>query len=65
MAGDVKCEVSSCHYWGEGNRCEADSIYVVNSMAEGTNMEAGTIGGRAQARTTDETACKTFKPRSY
>ncbi|HHY16818.1 MAG TPA: DUF1540 domain-containing protein [Firmicutes bacterium] len=25
---DVKCKVSSCQYWGSGNRCEADSILV-------------------------------------
>ncbi|HEY3315848.1 MAG TPA: DUF1540 domain-containing protein [Bacillota bacterium] len=65
MASDVKCEVSSCHYWGQGNRCEARAISVVNAVAGGANMEAGTIGHEAQARTTDETACKTFKPRSY
>ncbi|WP_048602676.1 DUF1540 domain-containing protein [Rubeoparvulum massiliense] len=25
---DVKCSVSNCHYWAEGNHCAADAIMV-------------------------------------
>ncbi|MHB0885275.1 MAG: DUF1540 domain-containing protein [Bacillota bacterium] len=64
MASDVKCSVSSCNYWGKGNRCEADSIHVVNSVGGGgPRMEAGTMGRSEQAGTSAETACKTFKPK--
>jgi len=63
MATDVKCSVSSCHYWGQGDRCEANSIHVVDSVHNGTSLTAGTMGRSPQAQTSDETACRTFKPR--
>jgi hypothetical protein len=49
MAKDVLCEVNNCTYWGQGNLCTADKIYVVSHRG-------------AQAETTEETDCKTFKP---
>ncbi|MHB8928492.1 MAG: DUF1540 domain-containing protein [Bacillota bacterium] len=63
MASDVKCSVPSCHYWGQGDRCEANSIYVVNAGGGSASMAAGTIGRKEQAQSSDETACKTFKPK--
>ena len=30
MAQDVLCEVNNCTYWGSGNQCNADAIYVVS-----------------------------------
>ena len=30
MAKDVLCEVNNCKYWDAGNKCSADSIYVVS-----------------------------------
>jgi hypothetical protein len=30
MAQDVLCEVDNCTYWGSGNKCNADAIYVVS-----------------------------------
>jgi len=48
MAKDVLCEVSSCKHWNQGNKCEADSIYVVS--------QAG-----SQATSQQETDCKTFE----
>ena len=30
MAQDVLCEVNNCSYWGSGNKCKADAIYVVS-----------------------------------
>jgi hypothetical protein len=49
MPKDVLCEVNTCTYWGQGNLCKADEIYVV------THTE--------QAKDTKETDCKTFKPK--
>ena len=46
MADDVLCSVDSCHYWADGNKCSADSIYVV---------------GHGEASTSQETDCKTFE----
>jgi predicted site-specific integrase-resolvase len=50
MAKDVLCEVSSCKYWGAGNKCNASAIYVVNRMGK-------------QASSSEETDCKTFEPK--
>ena len=49
MAKDVLCEVSNCTFWQKGNQCTAHEIYVVSN--------------EGQASTTEETDCKTFKPR--
>ncbi|MFD1423723.1 DUF1540 domain-containing protein [Laceyella sacchari] len=48
MPKDVLCEVSNCTYWGQGNKCKADAIYVVTHKEE--------------AETSKETDCKTFQP---
>jgi hypothetical protein len=48
MPKDVKCEVNNCTYWGQGNLCEADQIYVVSHA------------GR-QAANDEETDCHTFE----
>lgn len=50
MPKDVLCEVNSCMYWGSGNLCKADEIYVVNNK-------------KAQAQDSEETDCKTFQPK--
>jgi Domain of Unknown Function (DUF1540) len=49
MAKDVLCEVKNCQYWAQGNRCSAESIYVVSHA------------GKMAADST-ETDCKTFTP---
>lgn len=49
MAKDVLCEVNNCTYWGNGNKCTTDEIYVVSHKGK-------------HASTTEETDCKTFKP---
>lgn len=51
MAQDVLCEVSSCHFYDEGDKCTASSIYVVNT--EDTN----------NATNSADTDCKTFQPK--
>jgi len=50
MAEDVLCEVKSCTFYEEGDKCTASSIYVVNQVT-------------GQAETSDQTDCKTFEPR--
>lgn len=52
MPKDVMCEVDSCTYWGNGNLCQADQIYVVNQREE-------------EAETSEETDCHTFEPKSH
>lgn len=49
MAQDVLCEVNNCKYWDDGNKCSADSIYVVSHKGN-------------QAPSSKETDCKTFVP---
>ncbi|MFK2827026.1 DUF1540 domain-containing protein [Bacillus sp. B190/17] len=47
MAQDVFCEVNNCKYWDKGNKCGADSIYVVSHKEKQTSIS-------------EETDCKTF-----
>lgn len=63
MPQEIMCEVKSCYFWDAGNRCGADRIYVVNSARTSPSMEMGSIGERPHAQTSEETACKTFKPK--
>ncbi|MHB9145625.1 MAG: DUF1540 domain-containing protein [Symbiobacteriia bacterium] len=61
---DILCEVQSCHYWAQGDKCAAHEIFVVNNGRASPSMEIGTIGGPHHAQSSEETSCKTFKPRS-
>ncbi|MBB4826264.1 hypothetical protein HNO89_003523 [Sporosarcina luteola] len=45
----ILCEVNNCTYWGSGNKCHAEVIYVVSQNGN-------------QAADSEETDCKTFKP---
>lgn len=51
MATEVLCSVEDCKYWAKGDKCVADSIYVI-----------GPHGSR-EADSVEETACKTFEHR--
>lgn len=44
----VKCVVDSCEYWSNGDHCLADSIEVIPPRASDSQ----------------ETDCRTFKPKS-
>ncbi|SFX44516.1 protein of unknown function [Thermoactinomyces sp. DSM 45891] len=48
MARDVRCEVNNCTYWGSGDKCEADAIYVVSHRGK-------------EAEDQKETDCHTFE----
>lgn len=45
----VLCEVNNCTFWAQGNKCTAESIYVVNHSGN-------------KAESSQETDCKTFEP---
>jgi hypothetical protein len=64
----VKCNVANCTYWGEGNRCQAESILVeIDSHAtQDFSMEAGEEPyGKAEHRDhadkKAQTCCHTFR----
>ncbi|MCC3378799.1 DUF1540 domain-containing protein [Paenibacillus farraposensis] len=48
MAKDVLCEVNSCTYWAQDNKCSASSIYIVSNKPSDTHKS-------------EETDCKTFE----
>lgn len=47
---EVKCRVRSCHYWGNGDICEANKIEVDNAVGAGTTMEVGELGAGRDRR---------------
>ena len=61
---NVKCSVDSCAYWGHNNRCEAQEIEVNDWRGMSRDMEIGVIGVAERARTSEQTNCKTFKPKN-
>lgn len=34
MAKDVRCEVNSCRYWADENRCRAETIFIQKHVKE-------------------------------
>ncbi len=67
----VKCSVSNCSYWGEGNNCQAEMIMVEVDRHARRDFEeefAGEYGhsssDRDTATSSAETCCHTFKPKS-
>jgi Domain of Unknown Function (DUF1540) len=65
---EVKCNVSNCTYWGEGNNCIADAILVEidrhadNSYDMSANGElVGDAAHKDHAHDPAETCCHTFK----
>ena len=62
---NVKCYVDSCHYWGQNNLCEAESIEVDNQSIGNRSMEIGALGeAQDEAKTSKGTYCRTFKPKN-
>lgn len=67
---EVRCSVSNCSFWGQGNFCQANSIFVqpddqntnqsnesyTNSALTGETLESS-------ASTSVETCCQTFRPK--
>ncbi|WP_081949577.1 DUF1540 domain-containing protein [Paenibacillus durus] len=48
MAKDVLCEVNTCTYWANENKCNAESIFIAFNNVQ-------------QASRSEETDCDTFK----
>ena len=67
MQVEVKCSVSNCEYWVQGNDCVASSILVsVDEHANANlNEEFALLGGghTDTAQNSAQTCCHTFKPR--
>ncbi|HHZ19648.1 MAG TPA: DUF1540 domain-containing protein [Firmicutes bacterium] len=62
----VRCNVDSCEYWDKGNLCGADGIEVDNTQAMANlDMEVGELGaGANEAARSEETCCRTYKPKA-
>jgi len=67
----VKCSVSNCTYWGQGNNCEADMIMVEIDRHANKSFDAEFADEyRYDSEHTDaasssaETCCHTFKPKN-
>lgn len=66
----VKCSVSNCEYWAEGNRCHADMIMI--DIDKHANAEFDTeFAGESfdsdhqdEAKESSKTCCHTFKPKT-
>ncbi|RXT13519.1 DUF1540 domain-containing protein [Ammoniphilus sp. CFH 90114] len=65
-AVEVKCSVSNCTYWGQGNNCVAPAIMVeVDRHADYNTEMADEMGIQTEhkdrATNSAETCCRTFK----
>ncbi|KAB2440492.1 DUF1540 domain-containing protein [Bacillus luti] len=68
---EVKCSVSNCSFWGQGNFCQASSIVVQPDAQEaGPNTNDSYTGAvltnetlESSVTTSVETCCHTFKPK--
>lgn len=66
MPKGVKCSVSNCHFWAEGNSCNADqiSIEVDGQSANAYDTEfAEEAGMQHDAAKSAATCCETFQPK--
>lgn len=67
----VKCNVANCTFWGEGNRCHAESILVeIDAHADNKYMMETSAEPYLHAEHEDsaaqkaDTCCHTFRPRT-
>ncbi len=66
---EVKCNVSNCTYWGEGNNCAADAILVEIDKHANMSVDMSADGNLHEAAHKDtaydpaETCCHTFRPK--
>ncbi|MGE5530390.1 MAG: DUF1540 domain-containing protein [Patescibacteria group bacterium] len=67
MNQHIHCIVDNCHYWKQGNLCDANEIVITSDRfgAEQPDRVDATMAGRltpTQAGNCMETCCKTFVP---
>nr|WP_134704311.1 DUF1540 domain-containing protein [Ammoniphilus sp. YIM 78166] len=65
---EVKCSVSNCSYYAEGNNCAAPAIMVEVDRHAHYNEEMGNELGiqtehKDRATNSAETCCRTFRPK--
>lgn len=59
---DVNCTVNNCHYWQQGNLCNADNIVVQSDEAGGFPPSASLDNlNSTPADSKDQTCCQTFR----
>jgi len=64
----IHCTVNNCHYWSEGNKCQANEIVVVSdsfgqSMPDRIDATQASTISATPAGSCMETCCKTFVER--
>lgn len=70
MPQGVKCSVSNCSFWNQGNNCTANAIMVDIDQNAHVNYqeEFGDIGvstdRKERAKDSSGTCCHTFKPKN-
>ncbi|MHB8171631.1 MAG: DUF1540 domain-containing protein [Thermincolia bacterium] len=65
MNQHIHCSVSNCHYWVQGNKCEANEIVVVsdslaNQYPDNIDAPKAATIPATPANTCMATCCKTF-----
>ncbi|WOA58257.1 DUF1540 domain-containing protein [Bacillus mycoides] len=68
---EVKCSVSNCSFWGQGNLCQASAIVVQPDAQEAGQIENSSYTNatltnetlESPVTTSVETCCHTFKPK--
>lgn len=63
----VQCSVANCTFWGEGNKCNADSIIIeIDKHAQAhydSEFADEFMSHQDKAPTSASTCCHTFKPK--
>lgn len=65
MSKDIRCTIENCHYWAQGNYCEAEQILIAaDKFATETGHQVNALQASTYAPTPvgkcQETCCKTF-----
>ncbi|ANE47336.1 hypothetical protein SY83_14855 [Paenibacillus swuensis] len=65
----VKCSVSNCNFWGQGNNCQADAIMIDIDAHSRMNYNEEFAGEsfdsdhKDEVKTSSATCCHTFRPK--
>lgn len=65
QAQQIRCSISNCHYWLQGNQCGADQILVTsramaNSLPDAMDAPDAPQVVETPVHTYDSSCCKTF-----